>query len=119
MDKKRILIIEDEAISAIFLKNILQDDHLILGICSSGRDAIDMIADQAPDLLLMDICLEDELSGIDVMNEVLKTDKIDHIYCTAYSDEKILTKAKETGPIGIIIKPVNIAELKAMLKLSS
>jgi CheY-like chemotaxis protein len=119
MDKKRILIVEDEAISAIFLKNILQNEHLILGICSSGRDAIDMIADKAPDLLIMDICLEDELSGIDVMNEVLKTAKIDHIYCTAYSDKNILIKAEGTSPIGIIIKPVNIAELKAMLKLSS
>ena len=117
MNKKRILIVEDEAISAIFLKSILQDEHLILGICASGHDAVGMIADKAPDFILIDICLEDELSGIDVMNEVQKTAKIDHIYCTAYSDEKILSKAKETGPIGIIIKPVNITKLKAMLDI--
>lgn len=117
MNKKRILIVEDEAISAIFLKNILQKDHLILGICTSGHDALKAISDQTPDLILMDICLEEELSGIDVMRKVQKPGKIDHIYCTAYSDEKILSIAEETGPIGIIIKPVNIAKLKAMLEL--
>lgn len=116
MDKKRILIVEDEAISAILLKNILQHEHIIIGICSNGRDAIDTITNENPDLLLMDICLEDQLSGIDVINEIQKTAKIDHIYCTAYSDEQIMDRARKTGPKGIIIKPVSIADLKSLLE---
>lgn len=115
MSKKHIFIVEDEAINALLLKNILQKDHIILGIASNGKDAIRQIAEKKPDLIIVDIRLEGELTGIDVINELQKTTDIEHIYCTAYADENILEDAGKTGPLEIIIKPVNINDLKKLL----
>ena len=112
MIKKRIFIVEDEAVNALLMKSILQKDHTVIGIAANGKDAIREINEQKPDFIIMDIRLEGELSGIDVMNELLKTNNVDHIYCTAYNDELTMIEAAKTGPFKIIIKPVNIAELK-------
>lgn len=119
MKKKRILIVEDEGVNAMLLKYALQKDHIILGIAVSGIDAIKQIIDQQPDLIIVDIRLEGELTGIDVMNEVIKTHHVEHIYCTAYSDEDIIMKARNTLPIEVIIKPVNIVELSKMINIDS
>ncbi len=115
MKKKRIFIVEDEGVNAMLLKYALQKEHIILGIAVSGLEAIQQIIDQKPDLIIMDIRLEGDLSGIDVMNEIRKTHHVEHIYCTAYSDEEIILSARKTLPIEIIIKPVNIVELSKMI----
>jgi len=115
MGKRLIFIVEDEAVNALLLKSILQKDHIILGIAANGKDAIREINEKKPDMIIMDIRLEGELSGIDVINEIQKTAIIDHIYCTAYNDEQLLEDARKTGPAKIITKPVNISELKKML----
>lgn len=115
MKKRHIFIVEDEAINALLLKNILQKDHIILGIAANGKDAIREINEKKPDLIIMDIRLDGELSGIDVMNELQATADMEHIYCTAYTDKQMIEEAMKTGPLKIIIKPLNINELKKML----
>lgn len=115
MRKRLIFIVEDEAVNALLLKSILQKDHCILGIAANGKDAIRQINEKKPDLIIMDIRLEGELTGIDVMNELQKTSDVEHIYCTAYADEQILKDAGRTGPLKIIIKPVIIEDLKKLL----
>jgi CheY-like chemotaxis protein len=115
MNKKRIFIVEDEGVNAMLLKYALQKDHIILGIAVTGLDAIQQIIDQKPDLVIVDIRLEGEMTGIDVMNEIKKTHHVEHIYCTAYSDEEIIRDARKTLPIEVIIKPVNIISLNNMI----
>jgi len=115
MTKKNILIVEDEAINAMLIKNILKADHNILGICTNGADAIKQINELKPDFIIMDIFLDDELTGIDVMNKIISRNRIPHIYCTAYADESILEKARKTGPEEILIKPVKIPDIKKII----
>jgi CheY-like chemotaxis protein len=115
MTKKSILIVEDEAINAMLIKSILKDDNNILGICTNGADAIEQIKSGNPDLIIIDIFLEGELTGIEVMEIITKENRIPHIYCTAYADESILEKARKTGPEKILIKPVKIPELKEII----
>jgi len=114
MVKRNIFIVEDEAINAILIKFALQNEHLILGVASSGKEAIKEIIEKKPDLIIVDIRLDGDLTGIDVMNEVNKTMRVDHIYCTAYSDKTIIDKAMETCPFKIILKPVNVIDLKKL-----
>lgn len=99
----------------MLLKYALQKEHTILGIAVSGDEAIRQITEMNPDLIIMDIRLEGNLTGIDVMNEVIKTHHVEHIYCTAYSDDEVLREARKTLPIEIVIKPVNIIELGKMI----
>lgn len=115
MGKRHIFIVEDEAVNALLLKSILQKDHIILGIAANGTDAIREINEKKPDFIIMDIRLEGGLTGIDVIKELQKTSVVEHIYCTAYADEQILEDAGKTGPLKIIVKPVNINDLKRML----
>jgi CheY-like chemotaxis protein len=113
--KKNILIVEDEAINAMLIKNILKDDHNILGICTNGEDAIEQINEQNPDFIIMDIFLDGELTGIEVMEKIIIRKNIPHIYCTAYTDESILEKARKTKPVKIIVKPLRVPDIKELI----
>jgi CheY-like chemotaxis protein len=115
MTGRQIFIVEDEAVNALFLKTLLEKNHTISGIAANGIDAIRQINEKKPDLIIMDIRLEGELSGIDVINEIQKGGQVDHIYCTAYTDEELIEDAMKTGPLKIIIKPVDISELRKII----
>ena len=63
----------------------------------------------------MDIFLEGEFTGIEVMEKIINRIRIPHIYCTAYTDESILGEARKTGPEKILVKPVRITDLKNII----
>lgn len=115
MAKRKIFIVEDEAVNALLIKHALQNDHDILGIAASGEEAIIGIMEKKPDFIIVDIRLNGDMSGISMMNEINRTMQIEHIYCTAYSDEVITSEAMKTGPLTIIIKPLNVPKLKKIL----
>ncbi|OHD09563.1 MAG: hypothetical protein A2086_04230 [Spirochaetes bacterium GWD1_27_9] len=108
---KKILIVEDEIINAIFLKTILTKNNFeVLEIADNAIDAINIAAEQNPDLILMDIKLNGDMDGINAIKEIQKIKPIDHIYVTAYDDKNIIRRALETNPKNIIPKPINIID---------
>ena len=116
MPKKKILIVEDEAINALFLKRYLADDYEITGITASGEEAVSMALKQLPDCIIMDIKLEGPLSGIDAILKIQEKAPVNHIYCTAYSDESMIKKAMATHPAAILLKPLMMEDLMAELR---
>ena len=112
MYKKKILITEDERIIAEDLRLTLCDLGFdVIGISASGEDAIGKIEEYKPDLVLMDIMLEGELTGIETAAHILDCFKIPVIYITAYADNKTLTCARKTLPAGFLFKPFEEGEL--------
>ena len=106
---KRILIVEDEAINALFMKYVLlQNNHEVIGIVNNGKDAVKVAIEQKPDLIIMDIKLIGSMNGIDAMKEIQRTGEIEHFYATAYNDAGIIRKAQETNPREIFFKPLDI-----------
>ncbi|GAB3760380.1 sigma-54-dependent transcriptional regulator [Spirosoma pomorum] len=113
-----ILIVEDQFIEANNLKIILlKADYRVLPIARSVDDALEIIDRQVPDLVMLDIYLEGEQTGIDLAH-ILKARGIAFIYLSANSDKRVFTAAKMTGPYGFLIKPFRERDVLAMLDIA-
>lgn len=117
MNKTKILIVEDERIVAIDIKATLEDHGFeILDIVISGEEAIEKALELKPDLILMDIFLKGQLTGIDAVQKIKEKMDIPVIYLTAYEDKKTMNKAQETNPVGYIVKPFEEDFLVSFIK---
>jgi DNA-binding LytR/AlgR family response regulator len=90
----------------------------VVAICSNGEDAIRTVEEQTPDLVLMDIMLKGNMSGIEAAEQVRERFSIPIIYLTAYADESTLSKAKITEPYGYIIKPFKEIDLRTSIEMA-
>jgi PAS domain S-box-containing protein len=114
----KILIVEDESIEALDLKNTLQImDHEVIGIASRGEDAIKIVHESDVDLILMDIILKGHMDGIKAAERIKKLN-IPVVYLTAHSEDTTVNRALDTNPYGYLLKPFDIIELKFTIKLA-
>ena len=101
----RVMVIEDEAIIALDLQGIVSDmGHKITGVATTRTEAQALFAQDKPDLILSDIQLADGSSGIDAVNDILKTNAdVPVIFITAFP-ERLLT-GDRPEPAFVITKP--------------
>lgn len=119
MSKNNILVIEDEAIVSKDIQQSLKKlGYNIVGSASTGEKAIVLALETKPDLVLMDIMLKGEMSGIDAAEKIREKLSIPVIYLTAYADESTLAKAKVTEPYGYIIKPFKEVDLHTSIEMA-
>ncbi len=119
MEKKRILIVEDEAVSALALKsNLLDLGYEVAGIVKSGPDAIKTSSELRPDLVLMDITLDGPMDGIEAAEEIRRLFAIPIIYLTAHADAGMVEKAKKTEPFGYLPKPCSMDSLLSAIEVA-
>lgn len=115
----KILIVEDEGLPAIELKNKLKEhNYEILPIASSGEEAIETSLKRKPSLILMDIMLKGKINGIEAAKEIKKFLDIPIIYITAYGDEETLQNAKVTEPHSYILKPFEEKEVRYAIEIA-
>ena len=114
---KRVFIVEDEMIQAVILeKTIAKFGFEIVGRAKSGEKAIKMIEELRPDIITMDIQLEDMIDGINVADKIQQYYLPEVIFITGNSDSLNYTRAKEVGFVAFLTKPVQKEELKTALK---
>jgi two-component system, LytTR family, response regulator LytT len=119
LSKTGILIVEDESIVAKDIQQSLKKlGYEVLGICSTGEDAIVKAEQTKPSLVLMDIMLKGQMSGIDAADAIRQKLNIPIIFLTAYADSSTLSKAKVTEPYGYIIKPFKEIDLQTNIEIS-
>lgn len=119
MSKINVLIVEDESIVAKDIQQSLKKlGYNVVDTASTGENAIKLAEEKHPDLILMDIMLKGEMSGIDVAEYVKKNLNIPVIFLTAYADESTLNKAKMTEPYGYIIKPFKEVDLHTAIEMA-
>ena len=108
-NSKSILIVEDEAITALNLKLDLEDlGYNVIDIVDNGDDAIYKAVEYRPDLTIMDINLKGEVNGIQAAKKILALD-LAIIYLTANADDITFNESKSTSPASaFILKPYNI-----------
>jgi CheY-like chemotaxis protein len=112
--RTRVLIIEDEPIIAMDLEGIVSDlGHSVLRIARTHDEAIEVMTDQAPGLVLADIQLADGSSGLDAVNEILEVCHVPVVFITAYP-ERLLTGARPE-PTFLITKPFRADTVKAVV----
>lgn len=115
----RILIVEDERITAEDLRDILTDlGYTVTGSVSSGADAIARAEEMRPDLALMDIRIKGEMDGTATARILRERFNIPVVYLTAHADRATLERAKAAEPLGYITKPFQEAELHASIEIA-
>lgn len=119
MAKTSVLVVEDESIVAKDIQNSLKKlGYNVPSVENTGEDAIQSAAEHKPDLILMDIMLKGDISGIDAAEQIRKRYQIPVIFLTAYADESTLSKAKVTEPYGYIIKPFKEIDLHTSIEMA-
>lgn len=102
----KVVIVDDDNLVCTALKTILESDEdiSVVGIGNSGRDAIKLYIRLKPDIILMDIRMEN-MSGLEAGEYILNTDKNAKIlFLTTFSDDEYIVKALRMGAKGYIIK---------------
>ena len=114
-----ILIVEDEMIIAANIS--LQLTHLgyeVIGIIPRAEGVLPQLTKQIPDIILMDINLNGDLDGIELVHLIQKEFKIPIIYLTANSNEAHFNRAKGTNPYAFVSKPFKKLDLQRAIELT-
>jgi len=115
---KKVLIVEDEYVVANNLRLILaKAGYSIVGIAISVEDALEHMEKQKPDIVVLDIMLNGERSGIDLA-KTLTAQHIAFVYLSANSNQTILEEAKKTDPYGFLVKPFREKDLIVTLDIA-
>ena len=118
MDKqKTIMIVDDTEVNIVILVEALQEEYDLI-VAINGKDAIDILKEQKPDLILLDIMMP-EMDGYEVLSNLKKERNLGNIpviLLSAISDSDSKTKGFSLGAVDYITKPFDIIEVKARVK---
>jgi two-component system, response regulator PdtaR len=104
----RILIVEDEIISAMALERMLAGlGCVVIGTVATGEDAIEWAKREAPDLIAMDIRLSGSMDGIEAAEKIEEALGTPIIFMTGYDDKETRERALSLKPLGFMVKPIN------------
>lgn len=116
--KRRILIVEDEAVTSVLLEKTLKElGYEVVGSAFDGTEAIALARDKHPDIILMDIRIQGDMDGIETAKRIYQLYGIPIIYLTAHSDDDTIRRAVESGPFGYLIKPFKERELYSNIEM--
>jgi AmiR/NasT family two-component response regulator len=119
MKKSRLIIVEDEAIvSADIAIRLDELGYEVVGTAAAGEEAIALVERIRPDLVLMDIHLQDAMDGIEAAQELRRRLGVPVVFLTAYSEGTTIQRAKLAEPLGFILKPVEDRELEIVVEMA-
>ena len=113
----RLLVVEDEALVALYLSDILEDlSYDVCGLASSGAEALDIAAREQPVLALVDIGLHGPLDGIQTAQALRDRHAVASLFMSGASDPETLERARTVTPHGFLQKPYSADQLKNALE---
>ncbi|MEM7369886.1 MAG: response regulator transcription factor [Bacteroidota bacterium] len=114
-----ILIVEDNLVVGVDIRATLQElGFQRISLARTIEQAKHILEANLPDLVLLDIHLEDHETGIDLAHLINRDYRIPFVYLTAYADDLTLKEAKETVPAGYVMKPFHLQQLKAAIEIA-
>lgn len=117
--KYKILIVEDEIIVATDIEESLESlGYNVQATVDTGLKAIEAVEKELPDLVLMDINLKGEMTGIEAAKIITQKHDVPIIYLTANADLDTVNKAKVALPYGYIIKPFTDKDLQTNIEIA-
>lgn len=111
----KVLVVEDEALNALYLAALLEAWGCIVQQAASLEEAMKAAAAQRPDLVLMDITLGSRQDGIPAAKALRDLYGVPVIFASAHVDARTKEKAQEVRPAGYLVKPFTAAELAAVM----
>jgi CheY-like chemotaxis protein len=119
MPKAKILLVEDEVVTARVAEKMLKAlGYEVCEVASTGEDAVMEAEKGKPDLVLMDIVLRGTVDGIEAADEIRTRFDIPVVYLTSCADEATLERAKISGPFGYMVKPLHERELHVAIEIA-
>jgi len=118
MQPLRIVIADNESIIRMDLKEMLEEaGHIIVAEASNGATAVDLVRQHQPDLVIMDIKMP-EMDGITAA-KIISNEKIAPVLLlTAFSQKDIVEKAKDSGVLAYLVKPVKEVNLFPAIEIA-
>ena len=114
-----ILVAEDETIIALDISNTLQRlGYNVIGVASTGAEIFQHLEQAVPDLIMMDIMLDGDMSGIEAANIISQKYSLPVVFLTALTDHETLHRAKKTNPFGYILKPYDEKSLHSAIEMA-
>jgi CheY-like chemotaxis protein len=119
MEPIRILIAEDEAITAAALKGeLISLGYEVVGITDTAEDVVQAAGELLPDVIFMDITLKGVLDGITAAVAIRGRTGAPVVFLTAHADEKTMKRSVFAGPFEYILKPFTRKELQNAVEVS-
>ena len=119
MEAIKVLIVEDEPIIAKDIAYTLEEiGYQVCGIAHEGKDALDILAKNEVDLVLLDINIEGDMDGIEVAKSITSLYSIPFIYVTSFSDRETVKEAANTEPMGYLVKPIDEKDLLSAIEIA-
>lgn len=119
MSQPRVLIVEDELITALDLEETLQRlGYAVVGVADTGPLALALATQEQPDLVLMDVTLRGPLDGVMVAEQLRAQFDLPVVYLTAHTDAATVERAVQSGSFGYLIKPFDDNELQIALSMA-
>lgn len=119
MEKHTIIVVEDDEITALNLKLSLEKHgYSVICLCDNTAQAIEALDTYKPNVIIIDISLQESNDGIELAKEIKSHYAIPFIYLTSYSDDEIISQAAKTEPYGYIVKPFDPSSLHATIQMA-
>ncbi|ADN01439.1 EAL domain-containing protein [Spirochaeta thermophila] len=120
MKQVAVVIVEDEAVIALDIKRRLEDlGYRVEGVFQNADECLEKIGNLHPDVVLMDILLEEGQDGLVLAQRIYDEYGVPSIFLTAYSDSTTVERIKQVrGAIGYLLKPFNEREMAVTIELS-
>jgi CheY-like chemotaxis protein len=112
MKNKRNIVVEDESIIGMDIRDVLVNlGFEVPALITSGEEAVRVVGETRPDLMLMDIVLPGKIDGIEAAKIIRDRTNIPVVYMTGNVDLATVERARESEPYGYVLKPINTQDL--------
>ena len=114
----RVLIAEDEYLCLMGIRSSLRSlGHQVIAEAANGRHAVDQALEKKPDLIIMDINMDD-MDGIEAIRRVNEQMLIPSIIVTGYCEDDLVKRATDAGVFAYLVKPVDADDLKSAIEVA-
>lgn len=119
MSKVKVMVVEDELVIAMNICDLLEElGYEVTEPITNYDDAKTCLKEEKPDIVLLDIQIAGDKTGIDIANHIRSNYDIPFIYLTSNSDKRTLDEAKLTQPSSYLVKPFNQDDLYTSLEVA-
>jgi len=120
MKNNKIMIVEDDLISAAYLKKLCKEnDFEVCAMADNAKEALVLVKEHNPNLILMDIMIKGSVSGCELSMKIRSFDKeVEIIFLTAYSSDEMIEYALDAKAYSYLLKPYRDIEIVSTIKMA-